>query len=69
MLKRKIYDELLKWKESKDKKPLVIKGLRQVGKTYIVRQFANDNYENVILILEKIKNCVLYLIIHLLLMT
>ncbi len=50
MLKRKIYDELLKWKESKDKKPLVIKGLRQVGKTYIVRQFANDNYENVIYI-------------------
>lgn len=48
MLKRKIYDELLKWKNSEHKKPLVIKGLRQVGKTYIVKQFAKENYENVI---------------------
>ena len=48
MLKRKIYSELLKWKQSKNKKPLVIKGLRQVGKTYIVKQFAKENYENVI---------------------
>ncbi len=48
MLKRKIYDELLKWKNTKNKKPLVIKGLRQVGKTYIVKKFANENYENVI---------------------
>ncbi len=50
MLKRKIYDELLKWKNDKNKKPLVIKGLRQVGKTYIVKQFAKENYENVIYI-------------------
>ena len=48
LLKRKIYSELLKWKQSKNKKPLVIKGLRQVGKTYIVKQFAKENYENVI---------------------
>lgn len=48
MLKRKIYDNLLKWKKSIDKKPLVIKGLRQVGKTYIVKKFAEENYENVV---------------------
>ena len=48
MLKRKIYDELIKWKNNPSKKPLIIKGLRQVGKTYIVKEFAKDNYENVI---------------------
>ena len=48
MLKRKIYDDLLKWKNTKNKKPLVIKGLRQVGKTYIVKKFTEENYENVI---------------------
>lgn len=48
MLKRKIYNELLIWKNTKDKKPLVIKGLRQVGKTYIVKKFAKENYQNVI---------------------
>ncbi len=48
MLKRKMYDELLSWKNSKDKKPLVVKGLRQIGKTYIVKKFAQENYKNVI---------------------
>lgn len=48
MLKRKIYGELLEWKNKEKKKPLVIKGLRQVGKTYIVKEFAKENYENVI---------------------
>lgn len=46
MLKRKIERDLLEWKWSADKKPLVIKGVRQCGKTYIVRKFAKDNYEN-----------------------
>ena len=36
------------WKKSENKKPLVIKGVRQCGKTYIVKKFANDNYENVV---------------------
>lgn len=48
MLKRKIYSELLQWKNSENKKPLVIKGLRQIGKTYIVKQFAKESYSNVI---------------------
>lgn len=48
MLKRKIETYLSEWKKSADKKPLVIKGIRQCGKTYIVRKFAQENYENVI---------------------
>ncbi len=48
MLKRKVYSELLLWKNTKNKKPLVIKGLRQIGKTFIVKKFAEENYENVI---------------------
>lgn len=48
MLKRKIETYLSDWKESADKKPLVIKGVRQCGKTYIVKKFARENYENVV---------------------
>ena len=48
MLKRKIETYLAKWKESEDRKPLVIKGIRQCGKTYIVQKFARKNYENVV---------------------
>ncbi len=46
MLKRKIIDYLIQWKNNPDKIPLIIKGLRQVGKTFIVKQFALENYEN-----------------------
>ena len=48
MLKRKIESVLSEWKNSKLKKPLVIKGIRQCGKTYIVRNFAKENYESVV---------------------
>lgn len=48
MLKRKIESVLAEWKNRKSKKPLVIKGIRQCGKTYIVRKFAEENYESVI---------------------
>lgn len=50
--KRKIISEFESWKDSLKfkKKALVVKGLRQIGKTYIVKKFANDNYNNVILI-------------------
>ena len=39
---------MAEWKNSESKKPLVIKGIRQCGKTYIVQKFAKENYENVI---------------------
>ena len=48
MLKRKIESVLAEWKNSESKKPLVIKGIRQCGKTYIVQKFARENYENVV---------------------
>lgn len=50
MLKRKMYSTLVAWKESKSqtKKALIIKGLRQIGKTYIVKKFAADHYKHVI---------------------
>lgn len=48
MLKRKIESVLAEWRNSESKKPLVIKGIRQCGKTYIVQKFAKENYESVI---------------------
>ena len=46
MLKRKIVDKLLEWKQSKPKKALIVKGARQVGKTFIIEQFGKTNYPN-----------------------
>jgi len=48
-MKRKIYKELLKWKNLKQNKmPLILYGARQVGKTYIVTEFGRENYKNVV---------------------
>lgn len=46
MLKRKMYEQLLRWKNNKVKECLLIKGARQVGKTYLVREFAKAEYES-----------------------
>ena len=43
--KRKIYSQMMEWKKSKERKALVIEGLRQIGKTYIVNKFAKENYK------------------------
>ena len=48
MLKRKLYEKLLEWKHTKDEECLLIKGARQVGKTYLVRQFGANEYESFI---------------------
>ncbi len=48
MYKRKIEHFLLEWKNDPDRKPLVIKGCRQCGKTSSVLEFARKNYKNVI---------------------
>jgi len=45
-MERKIYGELLEWKNSKNRKPLILQGARQVGKTYIVNYFAGKEYNN-----------------------
>lgn len=47
MLRREILDELVSWK-NRPHHPLVIRGLRQIGKTYIVKQFGKELYENTI---------------------
>lgn len=46
MLKRKMYEQLLGWKNNKGKECLLIKGARKVGKTYLVREFAKSEYES-----------------------
>lgn len=46
MLRRKIQDTLLQWKKTPRHKPLVIKGCRQCGKTFSVREFAKKNYKH-----------------------
>ena len=48
MLKRKVYSDLLVWKANHKNKCLMIKGARQVGKTYIVREFGRNEYESFI---------------------
>jgi predicted AAA+ superfamily ATPase len=46
-MKRDIYLKLLSWKRSKQRKPLILKGARQVGKTYILQEFGRKEYDNV----------------------
>ena len=48
MLKRKIEDTLIAWKNKPGHKPLVIMGIRQCGKTFIAQHFAKANYRNVV---------------------
>jgi predicted AAA+ superfamily ATPase len=48
MLRRKIYDALVNWKNSPERLCLIVRGARQVGKTYIIEQFAQENYKNFI---------------------
>ncbi len=48
MLKRKIYQQLLYWKENHKKSTLMIQGARQVGKTFIIREFGKKEYKSFI---------------------
>ena len=48
MIKRKLYNYLLNWKKTKKKEALLIKGARQVGKTFLVREFGKNEYESFI---------------------
>lgn len=45
-MERKIRNDLLKWKDSPYRKPLILKGVRQVGKTWILKEFGRRYYEN-----------------------
>lgn len=46
-MRRNIMTELLRWKRDKNRKPLVLQGARQVGKTYALLAFGREHYENV----------------------
>lgn len=48
MLKRKVFIQLKEWKNDENKKCLVILGARQIGKTYAIREFAKENYDDVL---------------------
>lgn len=48
--KRKIDNFLIEWKNSLNKKPLIIKGCRQIGKTESIKHFAKENYTNTVYI-------------------
>lgn len=50
MLKRKFYDMLIEWKHNKNQSCLLVKGARQIGKTYIIDYFGKNNYTSYIYI-------------------
>lgn len=48
MIKRLVSKDLLAWKDSKRRKPLLITGVRQCGKTYTVKEFGRANFKNMV---------------------
>lgn len=46
-MERLLLNDLVKWKESKYRKPLILKGVRQVGKTWILKEFGRLYYKNI----------------------
>lgn len=46
-MKRFITEKLIKWKNDKSRKPLILKGARQVGKTYVLKEFGVNYYESI----------------------
>ena len=47
-MKRDIYPKLLQWKSSSRRKPLLLQGARQTGKTFILMEFGQNEYRNTI---------------------
>lgn len=46
-MKRKAYEELLVWKQKSNRKPLIVQGARQVGKTWLLEEFGKNEFESV----------------------
>jgi len=57
-MKRKILDSLVEWKNNEERKPLILNGARQVGKTYVLEQFGSEQFENVIYLNMEIEGAV-----------
>ena len=49
-MKRIIYKDLLEWKNSKERKPLIVDGARQTGKTWILKEFGKNEFRNTVYI-------------------
>ncbi|HBL73247.1 MAG TPA: ATPase [Bacteroidales bacterium] len=49
-MRRKIYDKLVVWKNKNDRKPLIVNGARQVGKSYILQEFGKQEFENFLIV-------------------
>lgn len=49
-MEREIYSRLLKWKDDTYRKPLILYGARQVGKSYIITEFGHKEFENVVIL-------------------
>ncbi|RKX77908.1 MAG: ATPase, partial [Spirochaetes bacterium] len=47
-MKRLAYEKLLSWKESNNRKPLLLQGARQVGKTYLLKEFGRNEYKQTV---------------------
>ena len=47
-MKRHLYNDLLTWKKKKNRKPLVLQGARQVGKTYLLMEFGEKEYADTV---------------------
>ena len=45
-LKRNAIQDLIKWKSSEERKPMVLKGARQVGKTWLMKEFGQNYYDS-----------------------
>ncbi len=45
-MKRKVYNELIEWKNSPNRKPLILSGARQVGKTWLMKELGKNEYKN-----------------------
>jgi uncharacterized protein len=45
-MKRNAIDDLIRWKNSEERKPMVLKGARQVGKTWLMKEFGKNYYKN-----------------------
>jgi len=49
-MKRKIYDQLMVWKTNSKRMPLILNGARQVGKTYLLKQFGQEQFSQLVYI-------------------
>ncbi len=49
-MKRKLYNQLVEWKNNPSRKPLVLEGARQVGKTWLIKEFGRNEYDDMVYI-------------------